>query len=261
MDIRVFKIGGQIVDDEVMLSEFLSAFSKVKGQKLLVHGGGKIANRLCEQMGIEPKMHEGRRITDTETLKIVVMAYGGLINKGIVSKLQSLSTNATGLTGADSNIIEAHKRVVTGIDYGFAGDIDKVNAQPLLELLNQNICPVLAPLTHDTSGQMLNTNADTIANEISAALSVGHDVQLYYIFDKSGVLKDINDENSVIPNIKTSEISKLHQNGIIADGMLPKLHNARQAVEKGVSKVILTNVTSISKILSGISNVGTTITY
>ena len=258
MEIKVFKIGGQIVDDEVLLEQFISIFSKVEGHKLLVHGGGKIASKLCESLGIVPKMHNGRRITDEPTLKVVVMAYAGLINKNIVALLQANNQNAIGLTGADGNIIQAHKRMNSDIDYGFAGDIDIINTTILEKLLKAWQVPVMAPITHDKKGQLLNTNADTIANELSVALSSDHTVELFYLFDKKGVLTDIKDGDSVLPQIKISEIDGLIKDGTIADGMIPKITNAKNAIENGVSKIILTNIAGLENLLAN-QTVGTTI--
>lgn len=254
MEIKVFKIGGQIVDDEASLNEFLSIFSKIEGAKVLVHGGGKIASKLCEKMGITPKMHQGRRITDKTTLKVVVMAYAGLINKTIVSKLQALNVNGIGLTGADGNTIKAHKRINSDIDYGFAGDIDQIETSLLQNLLEKKMVPVIAPITHDKKGQLLNTNADTIANELSVALSELTSVELFYLFDKKGVLLDIKDEDSFIPTIKTNEIETLIANGTIVEGMIPKITNAKNAIEKGVSKITLTNIEELKNILSNQSS-------
>ncbi|MEZ5022354.1 MAG: acetylglutamate kinase [Chitinophagales bacterium] len=258
MTIKVFKIGGQIVDNEVLLEQFISIFSKVKGYKILVHGGGKIASKLCESLGIVPKMHNGRRITDEPTLKVVVMAYAGLINKNIVALLQAKNQNAIGLSGADGNIIKAHKRMNSEIDYGFAGDIDVIDTSILEKLLETGQVPVMAPITHDKKGQLLNTNADTIANELSVALSVQHTVELFYLFDKKGVLTDIKDEDSVLPQIKISDIDNLINDGTIADGMIPKITNAKNAIKNGVSKIVLTNIEGLENISSNLT-VGTTI--
>ncbi|MCB0503812.1 MAG: acetylglutamate kinase, partial [Bacteroidetes bacterium] len=223
MEIKVFKIGGQIVDDADQLQQFITILSKIKGKKILIHGGGKIASQLCMDLGIAPKMHNGRRITDESTLKVVVMAYAGWINKSIVAQLQAKDQNVIGLTGADSNFILAHKRQNSAIDYGFAGDIDKVDASVLETILIRDQTPVIAPITHDGKGQLLNTNADTIANEIAVALAYEHSVDLYYLFDKKGVLVNKEDENSLISKIKISEINDLIDKGIIVDGMIPKI--------------------------------------
>ncbi|MCB0501649.1 MAG: acetylglutamate kinase [Bacteroidetes bacterium] len=258
MEIKVFKIGGQIVDDADQLQQFITILSKIKGNKILVHGGGKIASQLCMDLGIAPKMHNGRRITDEATLKVVVMAYAGWINKSIVAQLQAKDQNAVGLTGADCNFILAHKRRNSAIDYGFAGDIDKVDASFLETILTKNQIPVVAPITHDGKGQLLNTNADTIANEIAVALAHEHSVDLYYLFDKKGVLADKENEQSVINEIKIAEINDLIDKGIIVDGMIPKIQNAKAALENGVAKIILTNIAELDKSLDH-QNVGTTI--
>lgn len=258
MEIKVFKIGGQIVDDADQLQQFITILSKIKGNKILVHGGGKIASQLCMDLGITPKMHNGRRITDESTLKVVVMAYAGWINKSIVAQLQAKDQNAIGLTGADSNFILAHKRQNSAIDYGFAGDIDKVDASVLETILIRDQTTVIAPITHDGKGQLLNTNADTIANEIAVALAHEHSVDLYYLFDKKGVLVNKEDENSLISKIKIAEIKNLIDQGIIVDGMIPKIQNAKAAVENGVVKIILTNIAELEKSLDH-QTVGTTI--
>lgn len=258
MEIKVFKIGGQIVDDADQLQQFITILSKIKGKKILIHGGGKIASQLCMDLGIVPKMHNGRRITDQATLKVVVMAYAGWINKSIVAQLQSEGLNALGLTGADSNLILAHKRQNSAIDYGFAGDIDKVDASVLETILIRDQTPVIAPITHDGKGQLLNTNADTIANEIAVSLAHEHSVDLYYLFDKKGVLVNKEDEHSLISEIKISEINDLIDKSIIVDGMIPKIQNAKAAVENGVAKIILTNVAELQKSLNH-QTVGTTI--
>ena len=258
MNIRVFKIGGQIVDSPTDLNRFLSLFAQIEGPKLLVHGGGKIASKLLTEMGIEPKMHNGRRLTNKATLKVVVMAYAGLINKTLVSSLQALMINAIGLTGADGNIIEAHKRLASNVDYGFAGDIDIINSKLLEDLMANNSVPVLAPITHDRKGQLLNTNADTIANKVASELAVKHNVSLYYIFDKKGVLLDIDDENSFLSTIKISEIDKLIEKGTIVSGMIPKIYNSREAIDQNVSKIVLTNIAGLEDVLDG-KNSGTTI--
>ena len=258
MNLSIFKIGGQIVENEDLLHDFLTTFSKVEGLKILVHGGGKVASKLCADLNIEPKMHHGRRITDAPTLKVVVMAYAGWINKTIVSKLQALSVSCIGLTGADGNIIEAHKRLNSTIDYGFAGDIDHIDTSFLHDLLNCNMVPIIAPITHDKQGQLLNTNADTIANELAVAFSKSFEVKLFYIFDKKGVLRDMHDENSFLPLIKLSEIDLLIEQGIISDGMIPKITNAKNAIKNGVSSITLTNVEGLQNCTNE-ATIGTTI--
>src|SRR6187402_292394 len=205
----VIKIGGNIIDDEKKLSSFLRSFAAIDEKKILVHGGGKLATKLGEKMGVEQKLVEGRRITDAETLKIVTMVYAGYVNKNIVAQLQSFNCNAIGLSGVDGDIILAHKRKHPVIDYGFVGDVDSVNAPLLKNLLNQTLSLVIAPITHDQSGQLLNTNADTIAQEIAKAMSGEYEVKLIYSFEKSGVLKDVDDETSVIQKLNWEEYQKL----------------------------------------------------
>ncbi|KEO75862.1 acetylglutamate kinase [Anditalea andensis] len=239
MKISIIKIGGNVIDFPDKLDHFLSLFEEVPGQKVLVHGGGVLATRLSERLGITPNMVEGRRITDQETLEVVTMVYAGLVNKQIVAKLQSHHINAMGLSGADGNLIRAIKRPVGKIDYGYVGDVQDVNA-PLLEiLLEKNCVPVVPAITHDGSGQLLNTNADTIAAEIGIALAEKHEVSIFYCFDKKGVLKDISDEDSFIPEINFSSYEKLKEENVIHSGMIPKLDNAFKAISKGILQVWL----------------------
>lgn len=245
--LSVVKIGGNVIEDEKALNLFLSTFSKLEGLKILVHGGGKLATQLATKLGIASKMVDGRRITDTETLDIITMVYGGLANKKIVAKLQSKGTNALGLSGADGNTIRAHKRPVKELDYGFVGDIDGVNSALLAHLLTLNLSPVFCALSHDGRGQLLNTNADTIASEIAIGMSTLYDTTLYYCFEKKGVLLRITDENSVIKHIDTKKYKQLLENGIIADGMLPKLHNCFHALENQVKKVCLGDVSMLNE--------------
>lgn len=240
-NLKVIKIGGNIIADKNKLQLFLQDFATIKQKKILIHGGGKLATELASKLGIEAKMVNGRRITDEATLEIITMVYGGLVNKNIVASLQKYDCNAMGLSGADANIIKAHKRIVKDIDYGFAGDIDTVNADTLTTLLNANITPVICPITHNQNGRLLNTNADTIAAEIAIALSKQFKTQLFYCFEKNGVLKDVNNENSVIENINTETYKELLNNGIISDGMLPKLQNCFHALENKVKEVFLGN--------------------
>lgn len=255
----VIKIGGNIIDDEAKLSSFLDAFSLINGKKILVHGGGKLATKLAVQLGVEQQMIDGRRITDAETLKIVTMVYAGAINKNIVSKLQSHGCNAIGLSGADGNLIQAHKRVHPTIDYGYVGDVDAVNTQLLKSLLEQNMAIVVAPITQDTNGQLLNTNADTIAQETAKAMSGLYEVHLIYSFEKSGVLFDINDESSVISEISVSSYKKLKEDKKIFEGMIPKLDNAFAALKSGVKRVIIGKAEEIHQLISGSS--GTSIVH
>jgi len=259
----VIKIGGNIIDDETKLSSFLKDFAVIEGKKLLVHGGGKLATKLAKQLGVEQQMIDGRRITDAETLQIVTMVYAGSINKNIVAKLQSNQCNAIGLSGADGNCIISHKRGTNsplgakGIDYGFVGDVDAVNGSFLKSLLDQNIAVVLAPITVDLNGQLLNTNADTIAQETAKALSRLFDVDLIYSFEKKGVLLDVSDESSVIGSINPESYKTLKYENKIFEGMIPKLDNAFAALESGVTKVIIGKAEELDQLISG--NSGTSI--
>lgn len=247
----VIKIGGNIIDDAKRLEAFLEQFAAVQGYKILVHGGGKLATKLAEQMGIQQQMVEGRRITDAETLKIVTMVYAGHINKNIVAKLQSKGANAIGMTGADAGIIRAHKRVHTTIDYGFVGDIDAVDSMKLHQLIQQNLTIVLAPITDDGNGQLLNTNADTIAQEIAKSMSHLYATHLIYSFEKKGVLMDVNDEKSVIPMINSELYQQLKSDNKIFAGMLPKLDNAFSAIQAGVKQVIIGQAEELKELLAG----------
>jgi acetylglutamate kinase len=253
----IIKIGGNIIDDEEKLSSFLKVFAAVEGKKILVHGGGKLATKLAEQMNVPQQMVEGRRITDAETLKIVTMVYAGYINKNIVAQLQANDCNALGLSGADGNVIQAHKRVHAIIDYGFAGDVDFINSSLLQTLLQQNISLVVAPITHDKQGQLLNTNADTIAQEIAKELSQQFDVNLIYSFEKAGVLLDSYDDSSVINKINSASYKELKEKNLVFAGMIPKLDNAFAALNSGVKKVIIGKAENLHQLLTGIS--GTTI--
>ncbi len=245
--LTIIKVGGKIVEEEQSLQQLLKDFSQIEGYKILVHGGGRSATKLAERLGIESHMVNGRRITDLETLKVVTMVYGGLVNKNIVAKLQSLGINALGLTGADMNIMLSDKRPVKDIDYGYVGDVKKVNIEILSSLIQQGIIPVLAPLTHDGQGNMLNTNADTIAGETAKALAQIFDVSLVYCFEKKGVLMDENDDDSVIPQINKTEFERLVGQGVIQGGMIPKLENAFNSIDAGVKEVIITSATEIGK--------------
>ena len=237
MLLKVIKIGGGVIESDEQLAEFASIFTKVSDAKVLVHGGGKTATRLSSDLGIEPKMVEGRRITDAETLKIVTMVYAGLLNKKIVSWLQARGCNAFGLSGADGNAILSHKRKVKEIDYGFAGDVDLVNHTLIDGLLKQALTPVFCALTHDQQGNLLNTNADTIATEVAISMSELHETELIYVFEKDGVLADIEDETSVIPTINYATYQQMKLEGKIFEGMIPKLDNAFRAIQQGVSVV------------------------
>jgi acetylglutamate kinase len=258
----IIKIGGNIIDDETKLSSFLQSFASVKGKKILVHGGGKLATKLAGKMGVQQQMIDGRRITDAETLKIVTMVYAGYINKNMVAQLQSHDCNAIGLTGADGNLIQAHKRPpsgVGGIDYGFVGDIDAVNSALIKSLLDQEMAIVAAPITHDANGTLLNTNADTIAQEIAKAMGKHYTTSLIYSFEKNGVLLDVNDENSVIPAISPAYYAELKNKQRIFAGMIPKLDNAFAALENGVEKVIIGKAEQLQELLAGTA--GTTINH
>lgn len=258
----VVKIGGNIIDDELKLKDFLKSFASIiaplQGMGVLIHGGGKLATKLAEQMNVPQQMIEGRRITDAETLKIVTMVYAGYINKNIVAQLQSHNCNAIGITGADGNAILAHKRVHATMDYGFVGDVDVVNSDFFKHLLEQNLTPVIAPITHNKQGQVLNTNADTIAQETAKALSTFYNVQLIYSFEKDGVLLDVDDPSSVVKKLNPDYYRELKQKGAIFAGMLPKLDNAFAALNSGVSKVIIGKAEEIRELIKG--EKGTSIT-
>lgn len=237
----IIKIGGNIIDDEEKLVSFLKSFSSIQSFKALVHGGGKIATTIGNRLGIESKYINGRRITDDETIDLVTMVYGGLINKKIVAQLQSLQCNAIGLTGADGNLISATKRAVKDIDYGWVGDIDnsKVKSENLKGLIDDGFIPVFAPLTHDGQGHILNTNADTIASSVAVALSNLYDVRLIYCFEKRGVLENVEDENSVISFINKKEYMQLLNEKKLFTGILPKIDNAFAAIDAGVKEVLV----------------------
>ncbi|WP_276132344.1 acetylglutamate kinase [Polluticoccus soli] len=249
----VVKIGGNIIDDEAKLSSFLQSFSQIKEKKILVHGGGKIATTIGNKLGIESKYHNGRRITDVETLDLVTMVYGGLINKKIVARLQALQCNAIGLTGTDGNILAADKRLVGEVDFGYVGDVKKdgVNGFMLAQLLNTGLTPVLAPLTHDCEGTMLNTNADTIAQKIAEAMADIMPVKLVYCFEKKGLLSDVNDGASVIANINQVTYNDLKADGTISGGMIPKVENALAAVRTKVSRVIIGHADDLDDLIAG----------
>ncbi|WP_420572086.1 acetylglutamate kinase [Kordia sp.] len=235
--LKIVKIGGHIINDDAALNDFLDNFSQVTSPKILIHGGGKSATALAQQMNIEVKMINGRRITNAETLDIITMLYAGKINKTIVAKLQAKNTNAIGFSGADGNSIVAVKRSTETIDYGFVGDIQKVNIKHLKIVLNNNITPVFCAITHDKNGQLLNTNADTVASELAIAFANDYATELYYCFEKNGVLKDVNNDSSVIETIDSKNYPVLLKNNIIADGMLPKLTNCFHAIHHSVQKV------------------------
>lgn len=245
--VTVIKVGGAIVEDAERLAQLLDRFAALPGQKVLVHGGGRRATKVASALGIESKMVEGRRITDADMLEVVTMVYGGLVNKNIVAQLQSRGVNAVGLTGADMNVIHSHKRPKKdGVDYGFVGDVDKADGHRLLSLIRDGLTPVMAPLTHDGMGHILNTNADTIAAETAKALAQeGAPTTLVYCFEKAGVLADPDDESSVIGTINHDEFVRLVANGTISGGMIPKITNALAAVDAGVDRVIITKAENI----------------
>ena len=237
--LHIVKLGGGLLEDPNATARALTAFHVLSGHKILVHGGGRQASVICEKLGIKPKMHNGRRITDDDTLDIAVMVYAGLANKTVVAGLQKRGTNAIGVSGADANLIRADKRPVQDIDYGWAGDISSVNTAGLKAILSIGLSPVFCAITHDQNGQLLNTNADTIAATVASALAAEYEVHLHYCFGFAGVLKDITDDNSVIPTIQIHEVDELHNKGIIADGMLPKLQTAMMALQHGVQAVTI----------------------
>ena len=245
-NIKIIKVGGNIIDNDAALEKFLSQFSTVKGPKILVHGGGKLATKLANDMRVPVYMIDGRRITDAETLNVITMVYAGKINKNIVAKLQANQCNAIGFTGADGNTIVSVKRPVKKIDYGFVGDVKKVNTNAITALLDNNITPVFCAISHDGNGQLLNTNADTIASELAIGLSRHYKTELIYCFEKNGVLLSIEDDNSVIDFMDTGTYQTLKIKNTFADGMLPKLENCYHALHEGVSKVIIGNPTVIS---------------
>jgi acetylglutamate kinase len=244
--VSVVKIGGAFLEDEKLLEKFYNAFSEMEGLKVLIHGGGQRASALGEALGIPPQMVDGRRITDAKSLEIVTMVYAGWANKKLVSGLQSQRCNALGLSGADANLILARKRPVSELDYGFVGDVYKVNTASLRILLKEGFVPVFCALTHDGKGQLLNTNADTIASDIAIALSAVYDVSLMYCFEKPGVLSDVKDPHSVIPYIDKKRLKTLQKNGIIAAGMIPKLFNCFRALGEGVGQVRIGSISLLN---------------
>ena len=245
--LSIIKIGGNIIEDNTSLDAFLKLFSNLEGKKILVHGGGKRATAMASKLGIESKMVNGRRITDKETLEVITMVYGGLVNKNMVAKLQALQIDAIGLTGADINSIKSNKRQVTNIDYGFVGDVKEVASNSIDRLIKANFTPVFCAITHDGNGQLLNTNADTIASKVAIGMSKKYDTTIYYCFELNGVLRDINDQNSVIKYLNINTYNKLLKDGNIADGMIPKLENCFDALKNGVSKVNMGNTNMFTK--------------
>ena len=255
----VIKIGGNIIDDENRLVSFLQLFAEVEGKKILVHGGGKLATQLAEKMGIQQQMIDGRRVTDAETLKIVTMVYAGYINKNIVAILQANHCQAIGLSGADGNLILSHKRKHPTIDYGFVGDVDAVKISLVKKLIDENIAIVIAPITHNGEGILLNTNADTIAQEVAKAAAKYYETTLIYSFERAGVLLDVENEASVIPVLAREEYEELKNNQQIFAGMIPKLDNAFAALAQGVNKVVIGKAEQLKELLVGTS--GTTIRH
>ena len=244
--LTIVKVGGAVVEDETQLTQLLKDFSAISGPKVLIHGGGRRATQVAASLGIESKMVGGRRITDADMLSVVTMVYGGLVNKNLVARLQANGVNALGLTGADIDVIRSHKRPLKdGIDFGFVGDVDKADGQMLSRLIEAGITPVMAPLTHDGQGNILNTNADTIASETAKALAPFYNVTLIYSFEKKGVLSNPDDDNSVIPTITRADFERYKADGTISGGMLPKIENALSAIDKGVNRVIITLATAI----------------
>jgi acetylglutamate kinase len=244
--LTVVKVGGAVVEDEAQLSQLLKDFSAIEGKKVLIHGGGRRATQVAASLGIESKMVGGRRITDADMLSVVTMVYGGLVNKNLVARLQANGVNALGLTGADVDVIRSHKRPIKdGVDFGFVGDVDRANGKMLSQLIEAGITPVMAPLTHDGEGHILNTNADTIASETAKALAPYYDVTLIYSFEKKGVLRNPDDDDSVIPTITRADFEQYKADGTISGGMLPKIENALSAIDAGVGRVIITLATAI----------------
>lgn len=252
--LTLIKVGGKIVEEEATLHALLDDFAAIRGHKLLVHGGGRSATQLAARLGIESRLIDGRRVTDADMLRVVTMVYGGLVNKHIVAGLQARGINALGLTGADMNVVQSAKRPVKEIDYGFVGDIERVNASLLATLIGQGVVPVMAPLTHDGKGHLLNTNADTIAGETAKALAAHFDVTLVYCFEKPGVLLDETDDSSVIPALTRAEFERYVADGVIQGGMIPKLDNAFRALDAGVGEVVITLASAIRK--SGGTRIG-----
>ncbi|MFY0712586.1 acetylglutamate kinase [Seonamhaeicola sp. NFXS20] len=244
--LSVVKIGGNVIEDSKVLKTFLENFSNLEGKKILVHGGGKRATHIASKLGVESKMINGRRITDADTLEVITMVYGGLVNKNIVAQLQALNINALGLTGADINSITSKKRPVKEIDFGFVGDVESVSHNAIDKLIQADFTPVFCAITHDKNGQLFNTNADTIASELAIGLSKLYNIELYYCFEKNGVLMTVDDDNSVIDYMDSGTYEVLKQDGVFHDGMLPKLENCFHALSSGVSRVFIGNPSVIS---------------
>lgn len=261
MTLTLIKVGGAIVENPDSLNTLLDKFAHIEGHKVLVHGGGRSATRIAEQLGLPQQMIAGRRVTDAETLRVVTMVYAGLVNKNIVAQLQARGVNALGLTGADMNVIQSHRRAPKNVrlddgstrlvDYGYVGDIDQVNADLLADLIAKGVVPVISPIGHDKQGLLLNTNADTIAAEVAKALAQSFEVTLVYCFEKKGVLRDASDDDSVIPVITQTEFPRFVNQGIVSGGMLPKLENSFSAIQAGVHEVVITQANSIDEPKAG----------
>lgn len=249
--LTIIKVGGKIVENSESLNALLKDFAAVEGKKLLVHGGGRSATQMAARLGVETKMVDGRRITDEAMLEVVTMVYGGLVNKRIVAGLQALGIDAVGLTGADMNIVLSDKRKVSAVDYGWVGDVKRVNAEAVATLIESGCCPVVAPLTHDGCGHMLNTNADTMAGEMAKAMAAHCDVTLMFCFEKPGVLADENDDSSLIPTITPAVLDDLKRRGVVSGGMIPKLDNAIACVSAGVESVVITQADRIADPYAG----------
>ncbi len=245
--ITIIKVGGKIVEEQESLDNLLDRFAAIEGHKVLIHGGGRSATRIAEQLGIESRMINGRRITDARTLEVVTMVYGGLVNKNIVAGLQARGINAFGLTGADCNVLHAHKRPAGEIDWGFVGDVDSADGAMLSKLIGEGIVPIMAPLTHDGKGHLLNTNADTIASETAKALAPYFDVTLTYCFEHPGVMRNPDDATSLIPLIDKNSYQQLIADGTVSGGMIPKIDNAFAALAGGVRRVIITKADAIDE--------------
>ena len=245
--LSIVKIGGNIIEDDEALHAFLKLFSNLKGKKILVHGGGKRATHMASKLGIESKMINGRRITDADTLEVITMVYGGLVNKNVVAKLQALNTNAIGLTGADINSIKSDKRPVKEVDFGFVGDVKEVAYKSIDKLIQADFTPVFCAITHDGNGQLLNTNADTISSQVAVGMSHLYETSIYYCFELNGVLENINDKNSVIKHIDSKIYKDLLEKGVIADGMLPKLENCFDALKHGVHNINMGNTSMLTR--------------
>ncbi|MEO9210291.1 MAG: acetylglutamate kinase [Ginsengibacter sp.] len=249
----VIKIGGNVIDDSAQLEFFLKEFANIQSKKILVHGGGKIATAIGDKLGIQSKYIDGRRITDDETIDLVTMVYGGLVNKKIVAKLQSMHCNAIGITGADADLLPAKKRTVKKIDFGWVGDVnvDEINSKTWQLFLENGLIPIAAPLTHDRNGQILNTNSDTIASVIAVNLSAHYDVTLVYCFEKNGVLLNVNDDKSVVKDLEAKRYQELKDNNSLFEGIIPKIDNAFDAINKGVKEVLIGNSGHLASLING----------